>query len=112
MEMEQTECSKKSAYKIQTPENYPEEIIQLFYGHFVLFGHLVDIEASEFKMICCLLLCPQITSDRLALSELKCRKFRIIGRKYVFFSTLKLRELYHKFNSTNTFTVDRVAQSV
>ena len=27
MKMEQTECSETSAYKIQTPENYPEEII-------------------------------------------------------------------------------------
>jgi len=26
--MEQTECSETSAYKIQTPRNYPEEIIQ------------------------------------------------------------------------------------
>jgi len=26
--MEQTECSETSAYKIQTPENYPEESIQ------------------------------------------------------------------------------------
>jgi hypothetical protein len=28
MKMEQTECSETSAYKIQTPWNYPEEIIQ------------------------------------------------------------------------------------
>ena len=28
MTMEQTECSEKSAYKIQTPGNYPEENIQ------------------------------------------------------------------------------------
>jgi hypothetical protein len=27
MKMEQTECSEKSAYKIQTPGNYPEENI-------------------------------------------------------------------------------------
>jgi len=27
--MEQTECSKTSAYKIQTPGNYPEENIQV-----------------------------------------------------------------------------------
>jgi len=26
--MEQTECSETSAYKIQTPANYPEESIQ------------------------------------------------------------------------------------
>ena len=30
IKMEQTECSETSAYKIQTPENYPEESIQLF----------------------------------------------------------------------------------
>jgi len=28
MKMEQTECSETSAYKIQTPVNYPEENIQ------------------------------------------------------------------------------------
>jgi len=28
MKMEQTQCSKTSAYKIQTPGNYPEESIQ------------------------------------------------------------------------------------
>jgi len=28
MKMEQTECSETSAYKIQTPGDYPEESIQ------------------------------------------------------------------------------------
>jgi hypothetical protein len=28
MKMEQTELSETSAYKIQTPENYPEENVQ------------------------------------------------------------------------------------
>jgi len=28
MKMEQTECSETSAYKIQTPGNYPKENIQ------------------------------------------------------------------------------------
>jgi len=28
MKIEQTECSEMSAYKIQTPGNYPEEKIQ------------------------------------------------------------------------------------
>jgi len=28
MKMEKTECSETSAYKIQKPENYPEESIQ------------------------------------------------------------------------------------
>ena len=31
MKMEQTECSETSAYKIQTPGNYPEENIQHVY---------------------------------------------------------------------------------
>ena len=31
MKMEQTEFSETSAYKIQTPENYPEKSIQEFY---------------------------------------------------------------------------------
>jgi len=30
MKMEKTECSETSAYKIQTPENYPEESIQQY----------------------------------------------------------------------------------
>jgi len=29
MKVEQTECSETSAYKIQTPGNYPEESIQV-----------------------------------------------------------------------------------
>jgi len=29
MKMEETECSKTSAYKIQMPGNYPEESIQV-----------------------------------------------------------------------------------
>jgi hypothetical protein len=33
--MEQTECSETSAYKIQTPGNYPEENIQQFKSLFV-----------------------------------------------------------------------------
>jgi len=30
MKMEQTECFETSAYKIQTPGNYPEESIQRY----------------------------------------------------------------------------------
>jgi hypothetical protein len=29
MKVEQTECSETSAYKIQTPENYPKDTIHL-----------------------------------------------------------------------------------
>jgi len=42
MKMEQTECSETSAYKIQTPGNYPEENIQhiqisILYAGYALF---------------------------------------------------------------------------
>jgi len=37
MKMEQKECSETSAYKIQTPGNYPEENIQ---PSFVIFKDL------------------------------------------------------------------------
>jgi len=45
MKMEQTECSETSAYKIQTPGNYPEENIQhshicLFPLSFLIFIHI------------------------------------------------------------------------
>jgi len=39
MKMEQTECSETSAYKIQTPGNYPEEDIQQQQNVFVF--HIV-----------------------------------------------------------------------
>jgi len=38
IKMEETECSETSAYKIQTPGNYPEESILLYFFifHYVL----------------------------------------------------------------------------
>jgi hypothetical protein len=41
MKMEQTQCSETSAYKIQTPGNYPEESIQQknYLPFFGLKGH-------------------------------------------------------------------------
>jgi hypothetical protein len=36
MKMEQIECSETSAYKIQTPGNYPEENIQHIYLYSLL----------------------------------------------------------------------------
>ena len=45
MKMEQTECSETSAYKIQTPGNYPEENIQ----HFVIF---LEPQPPEALMAC------------------------------------------------------------
>jgi hypothetical protein len=56
MKMERTECSETSAYKIQTPGNYPEESIQhtehgeslksrrnIITAHFVLlFGRILS----------------------------------------------------------------------
>jgi hypothetical protein len=41
--------------------------------------------------------------DSLAPLELKYWKCRFVERKYVFFSTLKLYALRHKFNNTTTF---------
>jgi len=41
MKMEQTECSEISAYKIETPGNYPEESIQLTES--CLWGYLVGL---------------------------------------------------------------------
>jgi len=38
MKMEQTECSETSAYKIQTPGNYPEENIKHFTVLFAISG--------------------------------------------------------------------------
>jgi hypothetical protein len=40
MKMEQTECSETSAYKIQTPGNYPEENIQ--HLHIYLSKHIIE----------------------------------------------------------------------
>jgi hypothetical protein len=45
MKMEQIECSETSAYKIPTPENYPEENIQqnrkIFYFQLDFFSKIV-----------------------------------------------------------------------
>jgi hypothetical protein len=54
MKMEQIECSETSAYKIQTPGNYPEENIQQKQMKFILEDvciHLnVPQEAIEYFM--------------------------------------------------------------
>jgi hypothetical protein len=44
MKMEQTECSKTSAYKIQTPGNYQEENIQQMYRFAVSLNSALDRE--------------------------------------------------------------------
>jgi hypothetical protein len=65
MKMEQTECSEKLAYKIQTPGNYSEESIQLlhnilnysksFYGrHIVLYSGSLDTNWSKLGRECVL----------------------------------------------------------
>jgi len=38
--MKQTECSETSAYKIQPPENYPEESIQYL-------NHITSVQSSD-----------------------------------------------------------------
>jgi hypothetical protein len=42
MKMEKTEYSETSAYKIQTPGNYPEENIQQILGDFSIFSTHVE----------------------------------------------------------------------
>ena len=63
MKIEQTECSKTSAYKIQTPANYPEESIQhsehggsLKSRIFVLFNptHVLILSASLSIALSCI----------------------------------------------------------
>jgi hypothetical protein len=65
MKMEQSECSKTSAYKIRTPRNYPEENIRhrlfaflqeiflISYIFLLLYVHLFNIEidmSSDLKL--------------------------------------------------------------
>ena len=45
MKMEQTECSETLAYKIQTPENYPEESIQ-YYLYIIMLVSTKNIQRS------------------------------------------------------------------
>jgi hypothetical protein len=47
MKMEKIECSKTSAYKIQTPGNYPEENIQV--NDCFLFSQAIEIVVSKYK---------------------------------------------------------------
>jgi len=56
MKMEQTECSETSAYKIQEPENYPEENIQhvsvYCRGNMITYRlHIVCGSTSESRLI-------------------------------------------------------------
>jgi hypothetical protein len=41
MKMEKTECSETSAYKIQTPGNYPEESIQQGLHSFIVLAFVI-----------------------------------------------------------------------
>jgi hypothetical protein len=47
MKMEQTECSETSAYKIQTPTNYPEESIQHSEQDEILKSRIVIMSVCE-----------------------------------------------------------------
>jgi len=56
MKMEQTECSETSAYKIQTPGNYPEENIENKYVGVQVFT-TVKIHIAVFLVVTlCILL--------------------------------------------------------
>ena len=48
MKMEQTECSETSAYKLQTPGNYPEESIK---NNIYFFFYVFLI--TKFVLMCC-----------------------------------------------------------
>jgi len=48
MKTEQTECSEKSVYKIQTPEDYPEENIQ----HTEHGKSLKSVRKRVFRSVC------------------------------------------------------------
>jgi hypothetical protein len=44
MKMERTECSETSAFKLQTPGNYPKESIQhLEVSHFAILSSLLHV---------------------------------------------------------------------
>jgi hypothetical protein len=49
MNMEQTEYSETSVYKIQMPGNYPEENIQHAYHYYM---PLVVLEEADKKLLC------------------------------------------------------------
>ena len=67
MKMEQTECSETSAYKIQTPGNYPEESIQ-------------QATVSLVMSVCVSVRIEQLDSHRADFYEVWCLS---ISRKYV-----------------------------
>jgi hypothetical protein len=51
MKMEQTECSETSAYKIQTPGNYPEESIQHLQSNFkISTKSMYKIQVARVKL--------------------------------------------------------------
>jgi hypothetical protein len=59
MKMEQTECSEMSAYKIQTPGNYPEESIQhsehgesVKSGRLTMFGRKIQPPTLQTMAVC------------------------------------------------------------
>jgi len=58
MKMEQAECSKTSAYKIQTPGNYPEESIRQTAGCFVSLVPIYQTtQHNKIQVIWVVLLC-------------------------------------------------------
>jgi hypothetical protein len=64
MKMDQTESSEMSAYKIQTPGNYPEENIQQFASKFVSLELLLPrnrIPLTYAKHLCICIITFSIT---------------------------------------------------
>ena len=52
MKMEQTGCSETSAYKIQTPGNYPEENIQLLRLNYFNFSGVQKYSRCKRSKVC------------------------------------------------------------
>jgi len=52
MKIEQTECSETSAYKIQTPGNYPEENIQHIHKSSPFYRVMSHFNSVQHFIIC------------------------------------------------------------
>jgi len=51
MKMEQPECSETSAYKIQTPGNYPEENIQNSIPAYNLWSYFIFFDTEQWQSL-------------------------------------------------------------
>jgi len=70
MKMEQTECSETSAYKIQTPGNYPKESIQHSVHGESLKSRRFRLDSVESKKLG--ILSSRVTVNRLSAQFILC----------------------------------------